>query len=246
MTNTKAEEFESDAGVENEIQFNPKLEKGVILFRVKDWKNALKEFMSIDTSGFKYDEKIELAYYMGLCYTKLGKYEEALTFLEQVVTSGHDILRIFQCRMTLAYIYVITKRIKMAEYELKRLQSSGFESPLLYNTLAYAAYIQKQNKNAIDLYEKTLEIDSNNATALNSMGYILADSGLDVMRALRLCRKAVDSKPYNPAYLDSLGWAYYKSGEVVEARTWLRRALDIAPNEEVIKRHFKIVTGEPL
>ena len=246
MAISKAEEHESDAGAENEYQINPLLEKGVILFRMKDWKNALNEFMSIDTSGFKYDEKIELAYYMGLCYTKLGKYEEALTFLEQVVTSGHDILRIFQCRMTLAYIYVITQRIKLAEYELKRLQSSGFESPLLYNFLAYSAYIQRQHKNAVSFYEKTLEIDSNNATALNSMGYILADTGMDVMRALRLCRKAVDTKPNNAAYLDSLGWAYYKSGEVVEARTWLRRALEIAPNEDMIKNHFKIVTGEPL
>jgi len=244
MANVKADDRESDA--ENEPQINPMLVKGVSLFRLKDWNNALNEFMSVNTSGFKYDEKIDLAYYLGLCYTKLGKYEEALTFLEQVVTSGHDILRIFQCRMTLAYIYVITKRIKMAEYELKRLQSSGFESPLLYNFLAYSAYIQKQNKNAINFYEKTLEIDSNNTTALNSMGYILADSGLDTMRALRLCRKAVDTKPNNAAYLDSLGWAYYKSGEVVEARTWLRRALDIAPNEEMIKRHFKIVTGDPL
>jgi len=148
--------------------------------------------------------------------------------------------------MTLAYIYVITKRIKMAEYELKRLQAGGFESPLLYNTLAYAAFAQKQNKNAIELYEKTLEIDSNNSTAMNSMGFILADTGKDIMRALRLCRKAVDSKPQNAAYLDSLGWAYYKSGELLEARTWLRRALEIAPEEEEIKRHFKIVAGEPL
>jgi tetratricopeptide (TPR) repeat protein len=180
-----------------------------------------------------------------LCYTKLKKYDEALTFLEQVVTSGNDILRVFQCRMTLAYIYVITKRVKMAEYELKRLQSSGLESPILYNTLAYAAWLQKQNKNAIELYEKTLEIDTNNATAMNSMGFILADTGIDVMRALRLCRKAVDTKPQNPAYLDSLGWAYYKSGEVVEARTWLRRALELAPDEQEIQRHFKIVSAEP-
>jgi Flp pilus assembly protein TadD len=134
----------------------------------------------------------------------------------------------------------------MAEYELKRLQSSGLESPILYNTLAYAAYLQKQNKYAIELYEKTLEIDSNNATAMNSMGYILADTGTDVMRALRLCRKAVDSKPQSAAYLDSLGWAYYKSGELLEARTWLRRALELAPNEKEIQRHFKVVSGEPL
>jgi len=237
---------EPETGNENKPRPDKKIQEGVRLYRTKDWVNALKELLSIDTTGFDYDEKMELAYYLGLCYTKLKKYEEALSFLEQVVTSGNDVFRIYQCRMTLAYIYVITKRVKMAEYELKRLQASGFESPLLYNTLAYAAYIQKQNKNAIELYEKTLEIDSNNATAMNSMGYILADTGMDVMRALRLCRRAVDSRPSSAACLDSLGWAYYKSGEIVEARTWLRRALEIAPEEEEIKRHFKIVTGEPL
>ncbi len=104
----------------------------------------------------------------------------------------------------------------------------------------------KKNTSAIEFYEKTLEIDSDNPTALNCMGYILADTGIDIMRALRLCRKAVDFKPQNAAYLDSLGWAYYKSGEPVEARTWLRRALDVAPDEEEIKRHFKLATGEKL
>jgi tetratricopeptide (TPR) repeat protein len=221
-----------------------KIREGVRLYRLRRWDKALTEFLAKDTSDFSGEEKMELAYYLGLCYTKLEQYEKALDFLEQVVTSGRDFLRVFQCRMTLAYIYVITKRVKMAEYELNKLQSIGLESPILYNTLAYAAWIQKQNKNAVELYEKTLEIDSDNTTAMNSMGYILADSGMDVMRALRLCRKAVDSKPQSAAYLDSLGWAYYKSGETLEARTWLRRALEIAPDEEEIKKHFKIVSGE--
>ncbi|MDR0324108.1 MAG: tetratricopeptide repeat protein [Treponema sp.] len=223
-----------------------KIQEGVKYIRLKNWNDALKEFLSIDTSEFAHDEKIELAYYLGLCYAKLEKYEDALNYLEQVVTSEHDIIRVFQCRMTLAYIYILTKRVKMAEYELNKLKSIGLESPLLFNTLAYAAFLQKQYKNAIDLYEKTLEIDTNNATAMNCMGFILADTGIDVMRALRLCRKAVDSKPQNAAYLDSLGWAYYKSGEVVEARTWLRRAIELAPEEKEIQMHFKIVTGEAL
>ena len=237
---------ESDAQKQNKggSSVEDKILEGVKQFRLKNWKQALDEFLSKDTSGLNPEEKAELAYYLGLCYTKLGNYGEALNFLEQVVTTGSDILRIFQCRMTLAYIYVMTKRVKMAEYELKKLQSSGLESPLLYNTLAYAAWMQKQYRNSIELYEKTLEIDSDNATALNSMGYILADTGMDTMRALRLCRKAVDFNPQNPAYLDSLGWAYYKSGEVLEARTWLRRALDIAPGEEEIKKHFRAVTGD--
>ena len=239
--------MEAAKGGDNKQSRNFKnLQEGIRLYQLKNWDKALQEFLSKDIEDLEIEERLELSYYLGLCYTKLGQYEEALTFLEQVVTTGEDILRVYQCRMTLAYIYVLTKRIKMAEFELKRLQNSGLESPLLYNTLAYAALLQKKNKIAVELYEKTLEIDSDNATAMNCMGYILADSGLDITRALRLCRRAVDFKPDNPAYLDSLGWAYYKSGDLLEARTWLRRALDIAPDEKEIQRHFKIVSGERL
>jgi tetratricopeptide (TPR) repeat protein len=244
MTTQKSGIGEEGAGSEKTGSPADRIQEGVAFFRMKYWDRALDEFLSADAADFSHEEKIELAYYLGLCYTKLEKYDKALDYLEQVVTSNSDILRVFQCRMTLAYIYVITNRVKMAEYELKRLQDNGLESPLLYNTLAYAAWLQKQNKNAIELYEKALEIDANNATAMNSMGFILADTGFDVMRALRLCRKAVDTRPQSAAYLDSLGWAYFKSGELLEARTWIRRALELAPEEKEIQRHFRIVVGE--
>jgi tetratricopeptide (TPR) repeat protein len=222
------------------------LGEGIRLFRMRRWEPAMRVLLSVRGDDLDIGTRDELAYFLGLCYTKLARYDDALLYLEQVVTAGYDVLRVYQCRMTLAYIYVITNRTKMAEFELKRLQRSGFESPQLYNTLAYAAWTQKRFKSAIDLYEKALDIDENNTTAMNSMGFILADAGIDVMRGLRLCRKAVDHKPQSPAYLDSLGWAYFKSGELVEARTWLRRALDMAPNEKDIQEHFKTVTGEAL
>jgi tetratricopeptide (TPR) repeat protein len=221
-----------------------KLQEGVRLFRLRKWEMSLMELLSIDAAKFTGVDRSELVYYLGLCYTKLEKYDEALLCLEQVVASAYDVLRVFQCRLTLAYIYIITKRTKLAEFELQRLQSNGFESPQLYNTLAYAAWTQKHYKKAIELYEKTLEIDVNNITAMNSMGYILVDSGIDLMRGLRLCKKAVDRKPQNAVYLDSLGWAYYKTGELVEARTWLRRAIELAPEDKNIMNHFKIVSGE--
>jgi tetratricopeptide (TPR) repeat protein len=131
----------------------------------------------------------------------------------------------------------------MAEFELGRLRKGGFESAPLYNTLAYSAYMQKRYQNAIDLYEKALDLDENNATALNSMGFILADTGLDKTKGLRLCRKAVERSPKNPAYLDSLGWAHFKCGNLMEARNWLNRAVDIAPKEKEIKEHYRIVAG---
>jgi len=165
------------------------LNEGIRLYRLKRWDLALVELLGVNTESFSPEENIELAYYLGLCYTKLERYDDALLYLEQVVTSGQDLLRIYQCRMTLAYIYVITKRSKMAEFELKRLANNGFESAQLYTTLAYAAWAQKHYKQAVDYYEKALELDDGNTTALNGLGFVLVDTDMDVLRGLRCCKR---------------------------------------------------------
>ena len=219
------------------------LREGIRLFRMKKWESALNLLLQIDAAGFSREEQVELAYYRGLCCTKLARLDDAILYLEQVGSAGGDMLRAYQCRLTLAYIYVTTGRAGMAEFELKRLQQAGFESAPLFNTLAYASYVQKDSRAAIEYYEKALDLDRENPTALNSMGYILADTGLDPLRGLRFCRRALEQKPQNPAYIDSLGWAYYKCGEMTEARSLLRRALELAPHEKEIKEHFRIVTG---
>jgi len=228
---------------EDQLSSIERLHEGIRLFRMKRWDLALNEFLQINPADFDGKDSIELAYYMGLCYTKLARYDDALVHLEQVVTAGEDTMRIYQCRMTLAYIYVITKRVKMAEFELKRLQVSGFESAILYNTLAYAAWTQNQYKKAVEYYQKALDIDEDNTTAMNGLGYVLVDTDIDVLRGIGLCRKAVDKKPQSAACLDSLGWAYYKNRELLEARTWLRRAMEIAPREKEIREHFRIANG---
>jgi len=220
------------------------LTEGIRLYRHKRWDLALAEMLSVNAERLSPDESGELSYYLGLCYTKLERYDDALIYLEQVVTSGKDLLRSYQCRMTLAYIYVITKRTKLAEFELRRLAHNGFESAQLYTTLAYASWAQKHYKQAVDYYERALDLDESNATALNGLGFILVDTDMDLLRGLRCCKKAVDLKPQNPAYLDSLGWAYFKNGELLEARTWLRRAIEAAPEKIEIKEHFQTVTGE--
>jgi tetratricopeptide (TPR) repeat protein len=220
------------------------IQEGIRLYRLKRWDLALQELLLVNTEKFTPEENAELAYYLGLCYTKLERFDDALLYLEQVVTSSQDPLRVYQCRMTLAYIYVLTKRSKMAEFELHRLANNGFESAQLYATLAFAAWTQKHYQQAVDYYEKALDLDETNTTALNGLGFVLVDANIDPLRGLRCCRKAVDLKPQSAAYLDSLGWAYFKNGELLEARTWLRRAIEAAPQQKEIKDHLRVVTGE--
>jgi Flp pilus assembly protein TadD len=219
------------------------LQEGIRLYNEKLWEQALRELLKVDTEKFDIGEKSDLDYYMGLSYTKLEKYDDALLYLGKVVAAGLDPFRVYQCRMTLAFIYVMTHRSKMAEYELQRLASNGYESAQLYATMAYAAWTQKHYAQAVEYYEKALDLDESNTTALNGLGFILADTGRDNLRGLRCCKKAVDLKPNNATYLDSLGWAYYKNGDLLEARTWLRRAIEAAPEEKTIKEHLRIVSG---
>jgi tetratricopeptide (TPR) repeat protein len=220
------------------------IEDGIRFFNMKRYDVALDHFRSVKTDGLNDRSKMELAYYQGLCYTKLEHYDEALLLLEQVVTSDMLPLRTMQCRLTLAYVYMITQRAKMAEFELSRLLKNGVESVQIYTMLAYIAWAQRNNEKAVEYYEKALTFDSANLTAINGLGYVLVDSGINVKRGLELCRKAVQTKPQNAVYLDSLGWAYYKSGDLSEARTTLRRALEIAPRHHEITKHMRMVIGE--
>ncbi|MDR2510124.1 MAG: tetratricopeptide repeat protein [Spirochaetaceae bacterium] len=221
----------------------PKYEEAVKYFKMKRWDSALQTFQEVDGSVLEEEQKIELAYYLGLCYTKLERYNDAVIYLEQVVAGNAGNLRISQCRLTLAFIYLNTRRYKMAEFELERLIKGGLRSPQIYTMLGFSAWNQKKGEQAVDCYEKALEIEAGNATALNGLGFILVETGQDALRGLELCKKAVEKRPTSPAYLDSLGWAYYKTGEMVEARSYLRRALDLAPRQKEISRHMKAVVG---
>lgn len=220
------------------------LREGIRLYRAKRWELALAELLTVDPDTTDPDANTDLAYYLGLCNTKLERYEDSLLYLEQVVTAGADALRSSQCRLALAYVYSITGRSRLAEFELKHLIDNGFESPQIYAALAHASWCQKRVEPAVDYYRKALTLDQENSTALNGLGYILSDTDKDVRKGLGLCKKAVDMKPQNPAYLDSLGWSHFKNGNLPEARTWLRRALDLAPRHPEITAHMRVVVGE--
>jgi Tfp pilus assembly protein PilF len=218
--------------------------EAIRLYNTKRWDSALQAFHDVDAASFSMEKKTELAYYLGLCYTKLERYKEAAVYLEQAVTGELGTLRMCQCRLTLAYIYMMTRRARMAEFELEHLVKTGFKSVQIYTMLGYVSLMQKNSERAVEMYETALDIDPNNATAMNGLGFLLVESGENVKRGLELCKRAVEKRPQSAAYLDSLGWAYYKSGELAEARQTLRRALDLAPRQKDISLHMKTLLDE--
>ena len=82
---------------------------------------------------------------------------------------------------------------------------------------------------------RILEINPENAAALNALGYTLADSNVEhrLEEARELIEQAYTLEPGNPAIMDSLGWIYYRLGAPEQALPWLERAYAAMPDQEV-------------
>ena len=104
--------------------------------------------------------------------------------------------------------------------------------PLLYDT-AMAA----ERLNQVAVMEKQLrkiiELKPDYAHAYNALGYSLADRNLRLPEALQLIEKARELAPDDAFILDSLGWVYFRLGDLKLARESLQLPIQRAPDAEV-------------
>jgi tetratricopeptide (TPR) repeat protein len=88
------------------------------------------------------------------------------------------------------------------------------------------------DEKAAAMFRKAIDLDPNNHNAYNYLGYMWADKGVHLQESLELIQKALKLNPDNGAYLDSLGWVYYRLGRYEEALPPLRRAVEMLDKED--------------
>ena len=147
------------------MQNNTILNEGKNLYTQKKYDKALAFFLGLPTDSPA--DKIEVSYYLGLCYTKLERYDDALLFLEQVVTSGGNLERTLQCRFLLAVIYALSGRKRLADFELNKLLETGYMTASVYAAIAFVAWEQNDTERCLNYYEKSLHEDPDNVSSLN-------------------------------------------------------------------------------
>ena len=93
---------------------------------------------------------------------------------------------------------------------------------------------------AATLLKRSIELDpSKAAQAYNYLGFMWVDRNMNLDEAGLMIKKALDIEPENGAYLDSLGWFYYKKGDFSRALTELLHAADlINPPDPVVYEHI--------
>jgi tetratricopeptide (TPR) repeat protein len=97
---------------------------------------------------------------------------------------------------------------------------------------------QKKFDLAEQEFRKILQVNPNSASVLNYYGYMLADRGLRLQEATSMIQKAVAQEPSNGAYLDSLGWVYYKQNKLAEAEEALHKASERESHDPTILGHL--------
>jgi tetratricopeptide (TPR) repeat protein len=86
--------------------------------------------------------------------------------------------------------------------------------------------------------KKALELSPDESPVLNYLGYTWVDQSQNLKTAMDYIRKAVKLKPDDGYYIDSLGWAYYRLGNIQSAVEHLERAVELKPDDPVINDHL--------
>jgi tetratricopeptide (TPR) repeat protein len=141
-----------------------------------------------------------------------------------------------ELQLALAEVYEQSKHWNEMMKALDRADqfaSTGREKEQAYFMRGAGLERQKQFDQSEAAFRKVLELNPKNAGALNYLGYMLADRNVRLEEAYDLIKRAVDLEPDNGAYLDSLGWVYFRQGKLDDARGLLERALERMPDPTV-------------
>ena len=169
-----------------------------------------------------------------------GKVDEGITLAKGLLknTSSDDDRKIW---LDLAQMDTRLHRWKDAEDALnKAAPMTTKKEDRLYLLFLRGALAERQKhfEPAEDLFRQALDLDPSNAMVNNYLGYMLADKGSKLPEAIKMIRKAVEQEPMNGAYLDSLGWAYFKMGQYELAEENLRQAVERDQTDPTVHEHL--------
>jgi tetratricopeptide (TPR) repeat protein len=121
------------------------------------------------------------------------------------------------------------------------LEQVAKESPRDTGTLFALADVYAdagRNGDAERVLRQVIAAEPGNANALNYLGYMLAVRGDQLDEAIDLVQRALKSEPDNGAYLDSLGWAYFRRGDLDQAEKYLVAAAKQLPENSEVQDHL--------
>jgi tetratricopeptide (TPR) repeat protein len=167
-----------------------------------------------------------------------GQTEEAVKILRTQLR-GNEADR--DTYLNIAQVYERGRRYKEAEEAARAaevLPGQPRDNEMVWFLLGAIYERQKFFDKAEEQFKKVLTVNPKNAPVLNYYGYMLGDLGIRLDEAEALLQRALLEEPYNGAYLDSLGWIYYKQGNYGASEATLRKAVGRESHDATIHSHL--------
>jgi len=187
----------------------------------------------------KYPDRTGLYVGIGNLAVRVGKYDLAISqfqvALDRINGEPKGSADLY---LRMGEAYRLKGDLDFAINVLRKAQTLQPASPAILNTLAFTLDTAGQKQAAGEQYRKLLELEPNNATALNNLAYLLADTGSDTGLALALSLRARQLLPKQPVIADTLGWVYVKMNRVEEAIPLFREAVEKDQSRATFRYHL--------
>ena len=204
-------------------------------------KNYPKAEQESDAAAKKYPNDRTLREVRAQLLTDEGKTSQAIAELKGLLDGKND----RETWLAIADVYQKAKDYGEAAKALdqaEKLSTTKDDKAAVY--FQRGALFERQKK--LDQAEKSFRqvLDNANtkdpiyASTLNYLGYMFADQNIRLQEAQELIKKAVDLEPNNYAFLDSMGWVYYRLNRLEDAERELTHSIQIESKDPTIHDHL--------
>jgi tetratricopeptide (TPR) repeat protein len=206
--------------------------KALALIELENYSDAGNILNSLSGSTEYFDKAIIQSAYI---LEKQDKYPEAKEHMEKAYADYPGNVNITNY---LGAIYRKKENYKSAIELYNGFLSKNPNNEAILYSLAVTNFSAGKETESIKIMKDLLELNPDNADALNYIGYTYADKGVNLDEAESYIKKAMKLAPNTGYIIDSLGWVYYRKGMLNEAIVNLELAAKLSPEDAAIWDHL--------
>jgi tetratricopeptide (TPR) repeat protein len=201
----------------------------------KEWQKATD---AAKEATQKFPNSRDLKMVLAAQQADMGNADHALKDVQAMLKGAPDDRAVY---ITLAQMNTRLKRYPEAEQALdkaEQLSTKQDDKEYIWFLRGSSFERQKRYADAEQQFKKVIASDPQHAMALNYLGYMLADQNTKLDEAFGYIKRALDIDPTNGAYLDSIGWAYFRLGKYELAEESLVKASQKINTDPTVHDHL--------
>jgi tetratricopeptide (TPR) repeat protein len=193
----------------------------------KQSEEALKNYRKVQEGEYVFPANLRIASLL----SKLGNLDDARKHLHTMLVEDNQ--QRVQIVLVESQLLREAKQLNVAYQVLRQgLQEHRNHPDLLYDAGMVSSQLGKRDVFE-EMMRKLIQVNPQNAQAYNALGYDMLDRNERVQEGMQLVEKAYALAPDDAAITDSMGWGFYRLGNLVKSVVFLRRAYSVNPDPEI-------------